>query len=237
MEQKKKAVNVFKGRTMTEEEWLKCENPFELLEVCSEIVRLTRRKGRLFAVACCYRIVNLIPDPKNQIAVETAAQFADGFVTKEQLLAAHTAAKTGFHDPTYETGAPEGFEGRLNSAQRAVIAVSMPFTTASIVSSLASFAEGDGRNPGPERKAQSNLLRDIFGNPFRPVTLNHSWLTPTVLALAKGIYDKKAFEHMPILADALQDAGCNNEDILNHCRRPGEHVRGCWCVDLLLGRE
>ncbi len=84
---------------------------------------------------------------------------------------------------------------------------------------------------------QANALRDIFGNPFRPITLNPAWLTSTVLALAQGIYSEKAFDRMPILADALQDAGCDNEDILNHCRQQREHVRGCWVVDLLTGRK
>jgi hypothetical protein len=88
-----------------------------------------------------------------------------------------------------------------------------------------------------EKAAQCMLIRDIFGNPFRSIALNPSWLTSTVLALAQGIYAEKAFDRMPILADALQDAGCDNEDILNHCRGPGPHVRGCWVVDLLLGKK
>jgi len=81
------------------------------------------------------------------------------------------------------------------------------------------------------------LVKDIFGNPYRPITLNSSWLTSTVLALANGIYSEKAFDRMPILADALQDAGCDNEEILQHCRGPGVHVRGCWVVDKLLAKE
>jgi hypothetical protein len=80
-------------------------------------------------------------------------------------------------------------------------------------------------------------IREIFGNPFRPITLNPSWLTSTVLALANGIYEEKAFDRMPILADALQDTGCDNEDILNHCRGVEPHVRGCWAVDLLTDRK
>jgi hypothetical protein len=80
------------------------------------------------------------------------------------------------------------------------------------------------------------LLRDIFGNPFHPASINPSWLTSTVVALAEGIYQDRAFDRMPILADALQDAGCDNEDILNHCLQPGEHVRGCWALDLILGK-
>jgi hypothetical protein len=82
------------------------------------------------------------------------------------------------------------------------------------------------------------VLRDLFGPlPFRTTTLDPSRLPASVVALAEGIYGQRAFDQMPILADALQDAGCDNEDILNHCRQPGEHVRGCWVVDLLLGKS
>jgi len=88
-----------------------------------------------------------------------------------------------------------------------------------------------------ERRLLSVLLREIFGNPFRPVTLNPSWLTSTVITLAQKMYDFRDFSAMPILADALQDAGCDNEEILKHCRNPSEHVRGCWCVDLLLDKK
>jgi len=83
-------------------------------------------------------------------------------------------------------------------------------------------------------------LRDIFGNPFRPVTVNPGWLAwndGTVPRIAQAIYDERAFDRMTILADALEDAGCTDQDILGHCRSGGEHVRGCWVVDLLLGKE
>jgi len=82
------------------------------------------------------------------------------------------------------------------------------------------------------------MLRDIFGPlPFRPVPLEPTWLTPTVVKLAQTIYDRYAFNRLPVLADALEEAGCTKADILAHCRQPGEHVRGCWVVDLLLGKE
>jgi hypothetical protein len=81
------------------------------------------------------------------------------------------------------------------------------------------------------------ILRDIFGNPFRPVAVDPSWLTSTVVALAEGIYQERAFDRLPILADALQDAGCDSDDVLSHCRSDGPHVRGCWVVDLLTGRK
>jgi hypothetical protein len=87
-----------------------------------------------------------------------------------------------------------------------------------------------------EQEAQRAILSDIFGNPFRPVTADPAWLTSTVVELARGIYAEWAFDRLSILADALKDAGCEHPDVLDHCRGPGPHVRGCWVVDLLLGK-
>ena len=80
-------------------------------------------------------------------------------------------------------------------------------------------------------------IRDIFGNPFRPVVADPAWRTDTAVSLARQMYESREFGAMPILADALQDAGCENTDILNHCRDTAQgHVRGCWVVDLVLGK-
>jgi hypothetical protein len=88
-----------------------------------------------------------------------------------------------------------------------------------------------------ERAEQVKLAHDILGNPFRPVTFSPEWRTDTVVSLARQMYEPRDFSAMPILADALQDTGCDSEDILTHCRGPGPHVRGCWVVDLVLGKE
>jgi hypothetical protein len=89
-----------------------------------------------------------------------------------------------------------------------------------------------------ERSNQADLLRDIFGNPFRPAAFSPAWRTDTSVALARQMYDSRDFGAMPILADALQDAGCEDEYVLGHCRdRKQVHVRGCWVVDLVLGKE
>jgi hypothetical protein len=91
-----------------------------------------------------------------------------------------------------------------------------------------------------DQPAQVKLIRDVYGNPFRRVTADAIWLAwneGTVMKLAQAIYEENAFDRMPILADALEDAGCDNVDILEHCRGPGPHVRGCWVLDLLLGKS
>ena len=81
------------------------------------------------------------------------------------------------------------------------------------------------------------IIRDIFGNPFRPVAFAPAWRSDTAVSLARGMYDSRDFGAKPILADALQDAGCDNDDILSHCRGEEAHVCGCWVVDLVLGKE
>jgi hypothetical protein len=81
------------------------------------------------------------------------------------------------------------------------------------------------------------MLREIIGNPFRPIACVPSWRTSAVLALARAMYEDRRFDDMPLLADALEEAGCTEEAILKHCRDPGEHVRGCWVVDLILDKN
>ena len=93
-------------------------------------------------------------------------------------------------------------------------------------------------DPDAEYAVQATLLRDVFGNPFRPATFDPARRTSTAVALAAQMYESRDFGAMPILADALQDAGCTSDDILSHCRDPhATHVRGCWVVELVLGKS
>jgi hypothetical protein len=96
----------------------------------------------------------------------------------------------------------------------------------------------DAIEKGVDRSSLCRLLRDIFGNPFRPVAFNPAWRSESATALARAMYESRNFSPMPILADALEEAGCDHADILSHCRQPdGVHVRGCWVVDLVLGKS
>jgi hypothetical protein len=103
---------------------------------------------------------------------------------------------------------------------------------------LEDLREADSKEGGAERaKARvAAVVREIFGNPFRSITFSPDWGTDSVIALARRAHEVWEFSALPILADALQEAGCDNADILNHCRGPGPHVHGCWVVDLVLGR-
>ena len=96
--------------------------------------------------------------------------------------------------------------------------------------------ERDGR--AAVKAGAASALREVFGNPFRPVTFSSEWRTETATAIARQMYESRDFGAMPILADALQDAGCDSDEVLNHCRHTSApHVRGCWVVDLVLGKN
>jgi hypothetical protein len=215
--------------------------------------RVSSRKFRLFACACCRRIWHLLTDERSRTAVEVAEQFADGRATKSALASACGAAYWCWHRPSEE----------LTVAQReaAIAAYSASLPTERTGSkrphsplSIAHRAWGDGMFNAETRTsslsveeaciAGATLVREIFGNPFRPVVLSPGWCAPAVLALAQATYDNRTLpagtlepERLAVLADALEEAGCTDADILGHLRGPGLHYRGCWCVDTLLNKS
>jgi hypothetical protein len=214
-------------------------------------VRAGERRMRLFGCACCRRIERLIEDKRFLHGVEAVEQLADGRRQRNELESVFAAVEQVYQE-TCVPWNPSSYSFAA-AAIRTLVEWQPEETEYGTIApenrtvNMASVAVGlEDRLPparmnnlaeSQEHQAQCHLLRDIFGNPFRPVTLNPSWLTSTVVSLATGIYDEKAFDRMPILADALQDARCDNEDILNHCRQDGEHVKGCFVVDLILSHN
>jgi hypothetical protein len=203
-----------------------------MLEFLRRTAKRTERKSRLFTVAVCRRVWHLLPDERSRKAVEVANRYADGEATTTELTAAHEAA--------YDVAAARA-ERRIakrDAPQRAAWAVSAASDPANLAEGVAWEAAGSvGRVR--EHDAQSDLLRCIFGNPVRPVSLDLSWLTwhdGLIVSMARQMYDSRDFADMPVLADALEEAGCTNQDILGHCREPGPHARGCWVVDAILGK-
>jgi hypothetical protein len=195
---------------MTEAEWLACTNPHLMLD--SLRGKASERKVRMFACACCRILRHLFLDDRLLLLLQ--AHNLKGLQALLWVCDWYTAALMG------------------EQGEEQVDALLAARGTARTVASAA----GDALSV---RRAEAEMLRDVFGNPFRTVTIDPTWLTwdgGTVRNLARSIYDQRAFDRLPILADALEEAGCTDPDILGHCRQPGEHARGCWVLDLVLGR-
>lgn len=217
---------------MTEAEWLSCTDPEPMLEFVRG--KVSERKLRLFAVACCRRVGNLLTDGYSRKALRTVERYADAAVSAEKLgFAWHSARRAAqvAHRRRRETAEATALWAVSTLCEadigRAVSAVS-------IVAMCEAYPH-DPHRLAVARREQVPLLRDVVGNPFHPVTADSQWLTSTAVDLARAIYEGRAFDRLPILADALQDAGCDDEQLLAHCRSEGPHVRGCWAVDLVLG--
>jgi hypothetical protein len=208
---------------VNEAEWLSCADPAPMLEHLRG--KATNRKLRLFAVACFCRNWHLLPADEIRHAVEVSERYADGQATTEELVAAASDTLKVEHAACWA----EGYATITHVSAIMLHCADVPWTGRETLGQWL-YARAE------DRAARSRTLRDIFGNPFRPVALDASCLTPTVTALASAIYDDRAFERLPILADALEEAGCDHAEVLNHCRREGIHARGCWVVDLLLGK-
>ncbi len=217
---------------MTEAEWLACEDP-EALAYSG--IKASDRKWRLVLCACSRRLWKRMTDERSRRAIEVSEFFADGQISDEELDAAGGAAQIAWTEVSNIHGDSPRRAAAAASAYSSKRFIHENDRSNAMVAVTEGFSKAARRNA--ERRAQVQMIRDTFGNPFRTVPFSPSWRSDTALALAARMYESRDFSPMPILADALQDAGCDNEDILNHCRRAGVHVRGCWVIDRLLGKE
>jgi hypothetical protein len=209
------------------------------------------RKGRLLLVACCRLCGERLAEGSRR-AVEVGERWADGLATvAERRAAQHWADAASLtanmrHQTLYHHLTELEALGTPDSVQAARLRDEFDRQTWVLQAAMTALATVFDQ-PGPDdfRRAiqllnpafAAALLRDIFGSSFRPVFFSPEWRTDTVLALARTMYASREFGAMPILADALQDAGCDSEDILGHCRDVTlPHVRGCWVIDLVLGK-
>jgi hypothetical protein len=235
---------------VTEAEWLACDDPKRMLYFLRE--RVSGRRMRLCWCACC----DMRRREGDTGAIERAARIgercADGLgVEQEEVSEAH-----GVLVEAFGLTAPDEIKKRWRLIEATYCLAEDPLQmyghrppppppgrlgrVAGLTRRLFSLVTG---TPQPESLPSDAhiwcwAIRDVFGNPFRLVAFSPEWRTETAVALARGMYESRDFGAMPILADALQEAGCDCEDILNHCRDPRQvHVRGCWVVDLVLGKE
>jgi hypothetical protein len=215
---------------MIEIDWLNCADPALLFQHLGD--RGGDRKRRLFGCACCRRIWPLHILRSRQ-AVDVAERYADGRASRLDLGGA--ALELVRADAIARTVGPAAVEA-ANAASRCTLPLADAAGASRHVLAAVNLHAGYAARDD-ETIDQCVLLRDIVGNPFREVVFDPSWLrwrNGTLPSMARGIYEECRFEELPILADALEDAGCDHADILDHCRKEGPHVRGCWVIDLLL---
>lgn len=211
-----------RGEAMTEARWLACDNPDEMLAFLR--ARMSERQLRLFACACCRRIWDRLPDDRCRRAVEVLERCADGAGTDQEVQEVIADAE-------------EVERGAVGLARAGARAVATAWSTAEHARSAAARAAVE---PAQERVQQARLLRDLVGNPFRGIAVDPQWLDwndACVPRIARTISDEGRFSNLSILADALEESGCTDIEMLTHCRSEGPHVRGCWIIDLLLGKE
>jgi hypothetical protein len=224
---------------MTEAEWLACEEPLEMIRFLR--CKASERKRRLFAVACCRRLWDLLVHESSRAAVDTAERLADGEAGEADRIRAEEAAHTLL--PQYPN-TREGHLAHLRDPLRNTPARLAAFAAFKALSPAAAHAASQvaarcDAEP-TEKAAQCALLRCIYHFPGRTRPVEQAWLSwngGVVPMVARSIYDDRAFDRLPLLADALEDAGCIDAEILGHLRSLGPHVRGCWALDLILRKE
>jgi hypothetical protein len=243
---------------MTEAEWQAGYDPTAMLEFLRG--KASDRKLRLFGAACCREVWDLIVAMEETgtgygcVAVQLGEQLADGRAVPEAVLVA-IEDRVGLMDSGFS---PDGHllvsalpglaeADALRGAIRTATATGI--ARGRQVRNQSAAARGERGQPSEKDSSEgkaatlsawarhADLLRCIFGNPCRPVTFNPSWRTATAKGLARAMYESRDFAAMPILSDALQDAGCDDRDVLAHCRSSSPHVRGCWVLDLVLANE
>ena len=228
----------------------------EMLKVAAG--RVSDRKLDLFNGWCCHALRPYLTDPRSRAAARYAEQHIDEGCpdTPEREAIVEGAKKAVEELIKWADSAPTGLERRRRrvyalTAQIAQQALGHDQPNRGVWANalLTAHAFGCANHeraaclPGGEElrdehlRLQAAVFRDIVGNPLRPVAFDPRWRTEDTLGLARGIYEDRAFTRLPLLADALMDAGCDDDRLLAHCRSQGPHARGCWAVDLVLRKE
>ena len=222
---------------MTEVEWDDCGNPMSMLRFLRGDFgggEVHARKVRLFLCACSRRLLRDNPHPRIQRAVETAERFSDGLASDEEMEQVYFDLRADLPEYTNSRGLLPAFRlAEAASSRNAVARLEARMDWLVREGAFGASAAGD--------RASADVLRDLFGPlPFRSLKLARAmlgWEHGTVRALAQGIYDEGRWGEMPVLADALEDAGCREEEFLRHSRCAQAHYKGCWVVDALLEKR
>jgi hypothetical protein len=220
--------------TVTASDWATSTDPQAMLSLLLKR-GASERKVRLFAVALAREVADPPFDPVLTMALSAAERLADDRLSQVEEDRVRDQLNATARRLDAELGHARGWPKDILATW---LLVTSAFHPAPYIRRL---WEPGGMLylviSGPTQPRQPQLFRELFGNPFRPASFSPEWRTESVVALARGIDQERAFERMSVLADALEDAGCAVPDVLEHCRAAGPHWKGCWVVDLVLGKE
>jgi hypothetical protein len=255
-----------KTRPLTEEQWLTERSPARLLRYLQQHRRITKvpggqRRVWLFKIGCCRLIWDRMEVERSRHAVEICERCVEGQARRTELAAAATWAteadreasqkcqeasvRAGQNDiPTFlsSCAASAARWATYTRVMKGGLSTVAMFTIPVLASNQPDWTPEE-RSPAARERAAglvADLARCIFGNPFQPIAIDEAWIADkgsTVARMARAIYDERAFDQLPILSDALEEAGCTDAAILKHCRQDRHHARGCWVVDALLGER
>lgn len=234
---------------MIEEAWQTCEDPKELAEYL--FGSASPRKLRLWACACGREVIRLFENPRIGNVLSLFEDVADGVRLFEDQYRPIAELQWACEDepaPEFSravAGIAHSQWIKMEQGSEGHFALGLLHLAWTQAYRGCPTARPDGPTDPPAdphwravhfsaRQKQVGFARDIFGNPFHPVRLDSACRTSTVVSVANDIYKQRSFSQLSSLADVLEDAGCADEQLLGHCRAPGQHVRGCWAIDLLL---
>jgi hypothetical protein len=222
---------------LTENEWQTCKSPDPLFFDRLNAVGGLTRKLQLWGCGAARLVLSFMDDPRSRHAVEIAERYADGLATASECASAHEDAMKVW-DERFPNRDPE-----TDSEFAVFVAFQVIACPSDNWAGVATLLARTGLPSKLEERFWQNvemladLLRDVFGNPFRPVRTEERWLTPQIIELAGLIYEQRTFDRMAALGNLIHDAGCNEPAIIDHCKNTPIHIRGCWLVDLLLNKN
>jgi len=224
-------------RLLTEDLWLTSASPNTLLHYLRPWTR-HRRKLQLYVCGWYRHCWPLLNEPCRQL-VEVCERANSGFASQAQVTAAKRAVKVRAQKEWAESG-PNGLAEVGPGLLRQLRLEHLPGLERMppVITYFDGTDEQRRRNEEEHAaltKVQLALLREVLGNPFRRSAFENTWRTSKIVALSQWIYANFAFDCLSVLADVLEDAGCVDKQLLDHCRGPGLHVRGCWALDFALG--
>jgi hypothetical protein len=225
---------------MTNREWLDCRDVYQMLDFLEG--KLSERKLRLLACAFCRVVWPSLSEPRSRAAVDAAEEYADGTIALTELGDAALGAMAAAD--TFDMHLGDSYAVlRAAYACEVVSEPCLPFSIRHVGRTLGEVLEGFLEDDAAGVAAEGvccDLCRDLCTGLLWPAQVPQTWLAwegGLVSKLGQSIYEERAFERLPILADALTDAGCGDPKVLGHCREPGIHSRGCWLIDSLIRKR